>query len=76
MSTPPKIAVGTQFHVQHGTKTTLVFVPADGEALWLLLSSSASLLSGDTVQPENTCMLYLVGDRSGLRKYKKYKHQQ
>ena len=39
---------------EHGTKSTQVFSPADGEASWLLLSSSASLLSGGTVQPENT----------------------
>ena len=44
---------------EHGTKTTLVFLPADGEVSWLLLPSSVSLLSGDTVQPENTysCIL-------------------
>ena len=39
---------------EHGTKTTLVFLPADGEASRLLLPSSISLLSGGTVQPENT----------------------
>ena len=39
---------------KHGTKTTLVFLPADREASWLLLPSSVSLLSGGTVQPENT----------------------
>ena len=39
---------------EHGTKTTLVFLPADGEASWVLLPSSVSLLSGGTVQPENT----------------------
>ena len=39
---------------EHGTKTTPVFLPADGEASWSLLSSSVSLLSGATVQPENT----------------------
>ena len=38
----------------HGTKTTPVFLPSDGEASWLLLPSSASLLSGGTVEPENT----------------------
>ena len=35
---------------EHGTKTTPVFLPADGE----ILPSSVSLLSGSTVQPENT----------------------
>ena len=38
---------------KHGIKTTLVFLPADGEASWLLLTSLVSLLSGGTVQPEN-----------------------
>ena len=44
---------------EHGTKTTPVFLPADGEASWSLLPSSVSLLSGGTVQPENTysCIL-------------------
>ena len=39
---------------KHGTKSTTVFLPADGEASWLLLPTSVSLLSGGTVQPENT----------------------
>ena len=39
---------------EHGTKTTPVFLPADGEASWLLLPSSVPLLSGGTVQPEKT----------------------
>ena len=39
---------------EHDTKTTLVFLPADGEASWSLLPSLVSLLSGCTVQPENT----------------------
>ena len=39
---------------EHGTKTTPTFLPADGEASWSLLSSLVSLLSGGTVQPENT----------------------
>ena len=48
---------------EHGTKTTLVFLPADGEASWSLLPSSVSLLSGGTVQPENTysCILKVTG---------------
>ena len=54
ISTPPEIAAGSHFHVQHGTKTTLVFLSADREVSWLLLSSSVSLLSDSTVQPENT----------------------
>ena len=39
---------------QHGTKTTLVFLPADGEVSGSLLSSLVCLISGVTVQPENT----------------------
>ena len=39
---------------EHGTKTTPVFLPADGEASWLLLPSLDCLLSGGTVLPENT----------------------
>ena len=39
---------------EHDTKTNPVFLPADGEASWSLIPSSVSLLSGDTVQPENT----------------------
>ena len=38
----------------HGTKSSLVFLPADGEASCLLVPSLVSLLSGGTVQPENT----------------------
>ena len=38
---------------EHGTKTTLVFLPVDGEASWSLLPSSVTLLSGSTEQPEN-----------------------
>ena len=39
---------------EHGTETTPLFLLADGEASWLLLPSSLSLLSGGTVQPEST----------------------
>ena len=39
---------------QHETKTTRVFLSADGEASWSLLPSLVSLLSGGKVQPENT----------------------
>ena len=48
---------------KHGTKTTPVFLPADGEASWPLLPSSVSLLSRGTVQPENTysCILKVTG---------------
>ena len=59
ISTPLEIGLGTHFHVQHGAKTILVVLPVDGEAPWLLLQSSDSLLSGGIVQPEKTysCIL-------------------
>ena len=51
---------------EHGTKTTPLFLPADGEASWSLLPSSVSLLSGGTVQPENTyssiLKVFFLGD--------------
>ena len=49
-----KWLLGRTLMHEHGTKTNLVFLPADGEASWSLLPSSVSLLSGGTVQPENT----------------------
>ena len=39
---------------EQGTKTTQVFLHADGEASSSLLPNLLSLLSGGTVQPENT----------------------
>ena len=48
---------------EHGTKTTQIFLPADGVASWALPPSLVSLLSGGTVQPENTysCILKVTG---------------
>ena len=68
--TPPEIAVGTHFHVRHGTKTIPVFLPADGEASWLLLPSLSPYLSSGTVQPENTysCILKVGGQVSESQK--------
>ena len=37
-----------------GPKTIPVFLVADGDASWLLLLSSLSIIPGGTVQPENT----------------------
>ena len=39
---------------EHGTKTIQVFLPANGEASWLLPPSLVFLLSDSTVQAENT----------------------
>ena len=61
---------------EYGTKTTLVFLSADGESSWSLLPSSVSLLSGGTVQPESTyfCILKLTVQIWESQK-KKDKHQ-
>ena len=60
-----KIAVGTHFHGQHETKTTPVFVPADGEASQSLCPSSIFSLpiSSNKVQSENTysCAIKVKG---------------
>ena len=39
---------------EHGTKTTSVFLFADGEASWLLLPRLACLLSDGTAHSEDT----------------------
>ena len=41
---------------ERGTKTILVFLPADGEASWSLLQSYVSLLSDGTVQPDSSIL--------------------
>ena len=48
---------------EQGTKTTLLFLPAYGEASWLLIPHSVYLLLGGTLQPENTysCILKVTG---------------
>ena len=48
---------------EHGTKTTPVLLPADGEASWSLLPSSIFLLSGGTVQTKSnySCILKVTG---------------
>ena len=55
---------------KHDTKPALVFLPADGEASWLLLPSSVSLLSGGKVQPENTysCIIKVTGTSEKSKK--------
>ena len=60
-------AVGADFHAQHCRKITPVFLPADREASWLLLTSLISLLSGGTMQPENTysCILKVTSQVLG-----------
>ena len=39
ISTRPEIAVRTHFHVQYGSKTTPVFLPAEREMSWSLLTT-------------------------------------
>ena len=52
-----------------------VFLPVDGEASWLLLLSLVSLLSRQHSATRKHIFIYPQGDRSGLRKLKKYKDQ-
>ena len=61
---------------EHGTKTTPVFSPADGEASLSLLPSSFSLLSGGTVQPEKTYsrILKVTGQVWQIQKKDKHQH--
>ena len=66
ISAPPEISVGTHLHAQNAhmrSKTTQIFLPADGKAYWLLLPSSVSLPSGSTVQPKKNLFRYPHGDR-------------
>ena len=60
---------------EHGTKTTLVFFPTDGEASRSLLPGSVSLLSGGTVEPENTYSSILKAAGQVWESQKKDKHQ-
>ena len=60
---------------EHGTKTNPVFLPVDGEASWSLLPSLVSLLSGGTVQPENTYSRILKVTGQFWESQKKDKHQ-
>ena len=53
-STSPETTVEKHFHSRHGTNTIPIFSSSDGEASWSLFPSSVSLLSGRTVQLENT----------------------
>ena len=57
---------GIHSYPWHCTKTSLVFLPADKKASWLLLPSLVSLLSGGTLQPENiySCVLKVAGQIS------------
>ena len=54
ISIPPELAVETHFHVGYDTKIVSAFLSANRKTCWLLLSSSFSLISGYTAQPENT----------------------
>ena len=65
-----KIAARINFHAQHRTKTTLVFLPADAETSWSLLPSSVILLSRQSATRKHL-FLYPQDDRLGLKKPKK-----
>ena len=59
---------------EHSTKTTPVYLPADGEASRLLLPSSLLTIRWRSATRKHL-FLYPQGGRSGLRKPKKNKHQ-
>ena len=61
---------------EHGTKTTLVFLPADGEGSQSLLSKFSLLAIRRHSATRKQLFPYPQGDRLGLRKPKKDKHQQ
>ena len=60
---------------EYGTKTTPVFLAADGEASWSLLPSSISLLSDGKVQPKKTFSSFLKVTSQVWESQKKDKHQ-
>ena len=64
ISTPPEIAVGTNFHAQYGTKTTSVFLPFKFCLLTIKRHSAT----------RKHLFLYPQGGRLGLTKPKKDKH--
>ena len=57
---------------EHHTKTTLVLLPADGEAFWVLLPYWVSYYQAAA---KKDLFLHPWGNRSGLRKQKKDKNQ-
>ena len=60
---------------KHGTKSTPVFLPADGEASWSILPRLVSLLLDGKVQPENTYSSNLKVTGLVWESQKKDKHQ-
>ena len=75
ISTPTEIVVGTHFHGQHGTKTTLVFFTC----WWRSLLPATCKFSLLTIRQHSATrkhlFLYPPGERSDLRKTKNDKHQ-
>ena len=61
---------------EHGTKTTMVFLPADGEAYLVATFKFGILMVRQHSAIRKNLILYPQGDRSSLRKPKKGKHQQ
>ena len=60
---------------EHGTKTILFFLPADGEAFLVATSKFGLLTTKWHSATRKHLFLYPQGDRSGLRKLKKDKYQ-
>ena len=59
---------------KHGTKTTPVILPTDGETSWSLLPSLVSYYHAAQCN-QKTPIPVSQGDRSGLGKPKKDQHQ-
>ena len=74
ISTPTKVAVGTHFHVRHGTKTTPVFFTCWWRSLLVTTSKFSLLTIRWHSATRDHLLLYPQGDRSGLRKPKKIKN--
>ena len=62
------MAVGTHFHLQHGTKTMLVFLLADGSISFLVATFKFGLLS---IRPHSATRKHLLLYVEGLRRPKK-----
>ena len=64
---------GCTYMCERCTKTTLVFLPADGEPSWLLLPGLLTITWHSASR--KYLFLYPEGDRLGLRKPKRDMHQ-
>ena len=72
--TPSGLAVGTHFYMQHGTKTIPMFLQADAEPLVCYFQVRSPYYQAHSATRKRL-FLHPQGDRSGLRKPKRDKHQ-